>query len=363
MVSTDFCKSSIFSQKAIPWMDGSGIASQSCRDSSRYDEVAFAVLKNGKYIVYVKDLQTGQTQRVTSGGYRINVKDVDRHVSLLDWQDEFTLGVILFKRGFLYLNTFNVDTGQKGQKPLNRFRQVASFAFNDNGRLAVISGDIDGQNDLFLIAMNRNALRRITRDVYADLDPAFVPGTAAVMFSSNRENDSVRISKPSLETIEKNFNIFVFDLDTTTNEFYRITNTLGEDRRPYAKNETEIYYLSDQKGISNLYRYSFRDSVHAQITNFDKSILSYDIHFDPDRFTYLMLDEGKDQIYYDTITNLATNKFTLETPRKRREKALRVVDRVLRNQKVTEIETSEPKDEEDTDDFYSLMMMHQILPF
>ena len=252
-------------------------------------KVAYAVLKNGRYIVYSKDLSSGQTKKIVTGGYRINGQDVDRQLPLLDWQDNSTVGVILFRRGFLYLNTFNVETGDKGQKPLTRFRQIESFAFNDNGRLAVISGDIDGQNDLFLTAMNRSALRRITRDAYDDLDPTFVPGTAAILFSSNRVNDSIRVADVSLSSLDNNFNLFVYDLDTTTNLFYRVTNMLGEDRKPYARDQTELYYISDQKGISNLYRYSFRDSVHTQITNFDRSIISYDLHFDPDMLTYIML--------------------------------------------------------------------------
>ena len=316
------------------------------------DRVAYAVLKNGKYIVYAKDLMTGQTKKITSGGFRINGQDVDQHLPLLDWQDEFTLGVILFRRGFLYLNSYNIDTGEKRQKPLTRFRQIESFSFNDNGRLAVISGDIDGQNDLFLTAMNRNALRRITRDAFDDLDPTFVPGTAAIIFSSNRISDSVRVSDVSLDIMDDNFNLYVYDLDTTTNEFYRLTNTLSEDRKPYARNQTEIYYLSDQKGISNLYRYSFRDSVHTQITNFDQSILSYDLHFDPEKLTYLMLQNGRANIYLDSTTNLSSSKFTLETPRQRRKNALRVVSRVLRNQEPAEVAPEEEiKDLTDADDF------------
>lgn len=316
------------------------------------DKVAYAMLKNGKYQVYVTDLKTGNSKKIVTGGYRINGQDVDKHLPLLDWQDNSTLGVVLFKRGFLYLNTFNVDTGDKGQKPLNRFRQVESFAFNDNGRLAVISGDIDGQNDIFLIAMNRNALRRITRDIYDDLDPVFVPGTAAIVFSSNRVSDSVNVSDVPLETLDNNFNLFVYDLDTTSTNFFRLTNSYAEDHKPYAKNINEVYYLSDQQGISNLYRYNLYDSITTQITNFDKSILSYDLHFNPDRMTYSMLGEGEKRVYYDTITNLNTSKFTSETPRKRRENAVRVVTRVLRNAEKDKAETNvTPKDEFDTDDF------------
>ncbi|WP_436514964.1 translocation protein TolB [Ekhidna sp. To15] len=314
------------------------------------DKVAYALLKNGKYQVFVKDLVTGQTNKITSGGYRISGQQIDDHLPLLNWQDNYTLGVVLFKRGFLYLNTYNLENKTKGQKPLNRFRQIESFSFNDNGRLAVISGDIDGQNDVFLIAMNRNALRRITRDVYDDLDPIFVPGTAAIVFSSNRVSDSVNVQDVPLETLDKNFNLFVYDLDTTTIRFHRLTNTYSEDRKPYAKNINEIYYLSDQKGISNLYRYNLFDSITTQITNFDRSILSYDLHFNPDRMTYSMLGEGEERVYLDSITNLTTSKFTTETPRKRRENAMLVVSRVLNNS--TKDKDLEPiKDEIDTDDF------------
>ena len=315
------------------------------------DKVAYALLKNGKYEVYVNDLVTGQNTKITSGGYRISGQEIDNHLPLLNWQDNFTLGVILFKRGFLYLNTYDLENKTKGQKPLNRFRQIESFSFNDNGRLAVISGDIDGQNDIFLIAMNRNALRRITRDEYDDLDPVFVPGTAAILFSSNRVSDSVNVGDVVLEDINRNFNLFVYDLDTTTTNFYRLTNTYGEDRMPYAKNINEIYYLSDHQGISNLYRYNIFDSLTTQITNFDESIISYDLHFNPDRLTYTMLGEGEKRVYLDTLTNLSTSKFTTETPRKRRENALRVVTRALKNSKKDEKPPEPEKDEEDTADF------------
>lgn len=312
------------------------LINSSIRFNNDADKVAYATLKSGKYQVFVQDLETGNVKKITEGGYKINGQDVDKALPLLDWQDNETLGVILFKRGFLYLNTFNLESGKKFQKPLNRFRQIESFSFNDNGKLAIISGDIDGQNDLFLISMRRNALRRITRDVYDDLDPAFVPGTAAFVFSSNRVNDSVNVENVPFANLNNNFNLFIYDLDTTTNEFYRLTNTYSEDRKPYVKNQYEIYFLSDQRGISNLFRYSFLDSTSIQITSFDKSIESYDLHFDPDRLTYAMLDRGKEKVFYDNSIDLYTNNFTPETPRKRRENAMMVVSRVLEKQKKVE---------------------------
>ncbi len=315
------------------------------------DKVAYALLKNGKYEVLVTDLESRKTKKILSGGFHISRQDFDEHLPLLDWQDKSTLGVVLYKRGFIYLNTYNVETGAKLQKPLSRFRQIESFSFNDNGKLAVISGDIDGQNDLFLIAMNRNALRRITDDIFDDLDPIFIPGTAAIVFGSNRTLDSVKVAKVPLETLDKNFNLFLYDLDTTTHSFTRITNTFSSDRKPYARGQSDLYYLSDQRGISNLFRFNFLDSTSQQVTNFDRSIISYDLHFDPNRIVYTMLNESKMRIYEESNIDLQTNKFTPETPRKRRENAIMVVNRVLKNEQPKKEEIVIPKDEIDTQDF------------
>lgn len=333
--------------------ENKNLITSSIRFNNDSDKVAYSVLRNGKFQVVVEDLSTGSRKNIVEGGYRINGQDVDVTLPLLDWQNASTLGVILFKRGFLYLNTYNIETGKKFQKPLNRFHQIESFSFNDNGKLVVISGDIDGQNDLFLMSMRRNALRRITNDVYDDLDPAFVPGTAAMVFSSNRAIDSIKVSKVPLESLNSNFNLFVYDLDTTKNEFYRLTNTYSEDRKPYVKNEQEIYYLSDQRGISNLFRYSFRDSTSIQVTSFDKSIENYDLHFDPDRITYIMLDRGKSQVFMDEALDLSTNRFTVETPRKRRENAMLVVQRVIQNQQQEPAQVEKKPEENVIRDFDS----------
>lgn len=331
--------------------ENKNLLTSSVRFNNDSDKVAYATLKNGKFQVTVLDLETGSKKKIVEGGYRLNGQDVDETLPLLDWQNETTLGVILFKRGFLYLNTYNIETGKKFQKPLNRFHQIESFSFNDNGKLVVLSGDIDGQNDLFLMSMRRNALRRITNDVYDDLDPTFVPGTAAMVFSSNRAIDSIQVGKVPLESLDQNFNLFIYDLDTTEHEFYRLTNTYSEDRKPYVKSEREIYYLSDQRGISNLFRYDFRDSTSIQVTSFDKSISNYDLHFDPDRITYIMLNEGKSHVFVSEELDLYTNRFTNETPRKRRENAIMVVRRVIKKQQQATVEPEEESEEPVTRDF------------
>ena len=305
------------------------------RISPSGEKIAYSINNLGKYAVYVKDRENGKRKKVLTGGIIVPGQKVDEDLPLLDWVDDERLGVVYYKRGLLYISLINIETGERTIRPLSRFKQIKSFSFNDNGRLAVLSADVDGRNDLYLVSMRRSAVRRITADIYDDLDPAFIPGTAAVVFSSNRDIDSLRVGEVSLENVGDNFNLFIYDLDTTRNSYYRLTNSVGNDIKPVAKNETEIFYLTDEKGIYNLYKYSFRDSVHHQVSNFSKSLKDYDLHFDEDGITFLMLDDGLDKIYYNNQVDFNGNQFTQPTPRQRYGQAEFVANRFSTDLKLT----------------------------
>lgn len=306
-------------------------------------KLAYVHHREGKYKVKVVDLGSGKTKDVESGGYTINDQVLDHHMPLLDWQDNEHLGVLLYKRGSLYLNVINIKSGETTRKPLRRFRQIESFSFNDNGKLAVISGDIDGQNDLFLISMRRNALKRITKDLYDDLDPVFVPGTAAIIFSSNRLDDSVKVKAVELDDLTDRFNLLVYDLDTTTYTFRRLTNTLSQDRKPMIKNDHQVYYLSDQKGIANLYRYDLQDNTFEQVSNFRYSIRDYDLAYGTNMIAYLMLDEGKQKVFLDRSFDFENKLFTPPTARKRMQQARYLAKRIANRSEGDE--EGSPKDE------------------
>lgn len=55
-----------------------------------------------------------------------------------------------------------------------------------------MSAVIKGQSDLFLYNIAANSYEQLTRDVYDDLEPAFLDNGKKIIFSSNRENDSLR---------------------------------------------------------------------------------------------------------------------------------------------------------------------------
>jgi Tol biopolymer transport system component len=342
-------------EQLIVSKDRASLRYKNVRLNPSANKVAYSHNDLGRYKIFVYDLETKQTVNIQTGGTRVKGQKVDYNMPLLDWVDDETLGMVYFKRGFLYLSTYNLSTKATVDKPLTRFNKVEAFSFNENGRLALISGEIDGKSDIYLISMRRNAIRRITNDIYDDEDPIFVPGTASIIFSSNRPADSLNITDQSIEELSNNFNLFQYDLDTTVNSYRRITNTLSRDIKPKAKSPYEVYYLSDQRGVKNLFKYSFVDSTYQQITNFDRGIKDYDINFGQGKMLYLMLDDGADRIFFNESIDLERAIFSPQTARQRFIQAQYVAD--LYNdrqiQKVEE-ELDEPSATEQISDPVSL---------
>ena len=204
------------------------------------------------------------------------------------------------------------------EKPLTRFNQIKSFSLNQNGRLAIISGDTDGKSDLFLVSVLRNSVRRITSDIFDDIDPTFIPGTAAIVFSSNRPSDALNISDTSIKYLNPHFNLFLFDMDTTTREYFRMTNTNTRDTKPIFKNQSELYFLSDQRGITNVFKYEMTQGIQTQVTNFNSSLKEFDLHFGNDNgMVFIAYNGGEDHIYYYPNIDIESSKFTTETNRQK----------------------------------------------
>ncbi len=293
--------------------------------------VAYAENDRGKYTVYVKSLETGRETTILTDGNRVFRQTVDSSLPLLSWADGHTLGVIGVRYGQHLFWLYDLTTRSKIPRPLERFSNIRSLNFSENGRLAVISADMDGQNDLFLVSSRRDRTRRLTNDLYDDFDPSFIPKTNTLVFSSNRTTDTVNTVKRNFGKVGSNYNLFVYNLDTTKDVVTRITNTLSADFAPKAINENIIYYLSDQRGIINLFKFNRQTGVYAQVTNFQSSIKSYDFHIEDGVFATVMTNKLKEDIFVFQNFNLDRQIFTPATLRKETLQVRNITERRKRD--------------------------------
>ena len=283
--------------------------------------VAYAENDRGKFTVVVKSLENGHETVILTGGNKVFRQSVDAHVPLISWSDAHTLGVIGVRYGQYIFWLYDLSTRSKLPRQLDKFSNIRSFDFSGNGRLAVMSADMQGQNDLFLISSRRDRTRRLTNDIFDDFDPSFVPNTNTVVFSSNRTTDTTNTIRKDFSKVPSNYNLFSYNLDTTSNVVHRITNTLSKDFYPKAVDENNFFYLSDQRGILNLFRFNRQTGVYAQVSNFPSSIKEYDIDFYNRTMAMVMTKNMKEDIFVQRNFNLERQIFTPATRRKETQQA------------------------------------------
>lgn len=285
--------------------------------SSKGKYLAYAQTNDGRFDINVVDMETQSSSRIYQAGLRIIDQEVHRSLPLLSWADSTTLGIVYAEEGsnILAVKRIGIKGEQKLVIPL--LSNIQSFQFKDGGRLAVMTGDVNGISDAFLYNIVRGQVRRITNDSFDDRDITYILGTNQVLFSSNRTTDSVFVSGPdSLEKVDDSqFNIYAYDLDSPDSSFSKITNALARNVKPISSNGSDIYYLSDQQGIHNLYRFSLSDSITSQVSNFALGIKDYAFDQQNEVLAYISIADNKESVFFETFDGL-TSKFSGVTPRR-----------------------------------------------
>ncbi|MCU0367854.1 MAG: translocation protein TolB, partial [Cyclobacteriaceae bacterium] len=280
-------------------------------------KIAYAENDRGKFRVLVKSLENGRETVILNAGNKVIKQDVDYRVPLISWADANTLGVIGVKDGQFVFWLYDLVSKSKLPRELDRFSNIRNFDFSANGRLAVLSADFEGQNDLYLISSRRDRTRRLTNDMFDDLDPSFIPGTNTIVFSSNRTTDSLSSTIKDYAKSVNRYNLYMYNLDTTTIEVKKLTNTLGRDFKPKAADEQNIYYLSDQRGIVNLFRFNSETGIYSQVTNFNTSIKDYDLDFANRSLALVMNSKLNEDIF--VLNNFDYNRQIFTPPSRRKE--------------------------------------------
>jgi hypothetical protein len=257
--------------------------------------IAYSENNKGRYKIVVKNLETGNRRIIRREGFKVLNQRVDYNIPMLAWQSPTVLAYINLDNGKHVLHLANISKRKTEHKELG-FNQISSFEISDDGTTAVFSADKNGQNDLYLYNIAKGTTQQLTNDLFDDLSPSFLPGSQAIAFSSNRISDTLSSAKVPLEKIHSHANIFIYDPAQSKQVLQRITNTVYSEIKPVAT-ANEIFYLSDEKGILNLYRYDRNTGRKNIITDYQQNILAYDYNAARNNLSFLLLNRGKEILY------------------------------------------------------------------
>jgi len=225
------------------------------RVSPKGDKLAFTTNKNGKYKVWLFDVNTSKIKKVFKGGQKYNQLEIDKSFPLIAWLPGGDKLAYLFeKKGVVRLNIEDLVTKKSENFKFLKFDKITGIDFAENSKTIVLSAIRKGQSDIFMYDLNTKRERQLTFDFYDDKNPRFADYSSKILFSSNRLSDSLGASVSSLLDENNNFDVFVYDLETNSQKLKRLTLSPGiNETNPSQFNRKYYSYLTDYNGIVNRY--------------------------------------------------------------------------------------------------------------
>lgn len=213
--------------------------------------------------MFVADVETGEVER------KIVKTALDPHWESLQfinsagaWHPngrDFVFGAI--SKGRAILSVVDTERGKITEE--FKFRDVGEIfnpTYSPDGRYIVFSANAGGASDLFLLDTETNERRRLTQDLYADIQPAWSPDGEWIAFVTDR-----------FTTDLKTLSIGDYRLARLDPETGAIESVPGfEDAKninPQWGPDGSLYFLSDFNGITNVYRIPDGDGEPQQVTN------------------------------------------------------------------------------------------------
>jgi len=271
----------------------------------------------GQARVWLYDVRSDKAKRIYRQGQRLDEK-TDYSYPLMEFHPNGRiLALITERKGEIRFYQFNLETGEKTWQFIYGYQKIIDFSYSSDGRDLVMSAVRKGQSDIFVFNVASSASDQITKDVYDDLNPAFIRNSKQIVFSSNRPFDTLAEDPVLAKTgLPANHDLFLYDYnDKKSKDLRRITNTPNaSEYQPIEYKPGYISFLSDENGIQNRYLARF-DSVITHVdtaahyryftrnfpmTDYARSIVSHNASWKSGKIAEIVETGQKQSVYlYD----------------------------------------------------------------
>ena len=217
------------------------------------NRAAYSVNRQGRYKVFVHDLERDKRDKVFSKGYRI-AQNTDYSFPLLAWHPNGEiLAIVTEEKGFLWLYFYDAAKKKLDKKNLFGFEKVLSFTYSPEGKTLLMSAVKEGKSDIYTYTILSRTITPLTNDGWDDLEPAYFNGGKQVVWKSNRPQDTLRWEE-EVHSYPQSFDLFAVrvepELKFEKKKFiWRLTESPGEvEYQPFEYEPGFIGYLSRFEG-------------------------------------------------------------------------------------------------------------------
>jgi len=225
---------------------------------------AFTTNKLGKAKVYLYNSEKEKKKKVYKKGYKLD-RINDYKQPILAWHpDGNILAIVTDKKGKPMLGFYNLDDKKIIWREVFKVDKIYDATFSEKGDYLALSAVQKGQSDLYTLKLSSNVISQITNDIFDDKQPRFIDGDSKLIFTSNRQTDTLT-SNPREDAFNNkvdNWDVFTFDLNSKSNQLERLSNTPNIDEfYPSQIKNDEYTWISDENGVYNRYFVTIDSSI------------------------------------------------------------------------------------------------------
>ncbi len=230
---------------------------------------------NGKYVIFLSeknlfttdlflaDAKTGKIiKKVSSTASDGHIDQFNAIESAGTWSpDSKRYAFDVYENGRSVLVIKDIFKGKKTQKI--RIPGVTAFSnpsWSPDGKSIVVTGQINGQTDLWQYDFKTKKAKRLTDDAYAEILPTWSADGKQLAFST----DELSIKRGRTNGAWQ-MNLAVRDMTTEITEHLDVFPG-ADNMNPQFDKSGNIFFLSDRDGFRNLYRYDVATKKVFQLT-------------------------------------------------------------------------------------------------
>jgi Tol biopolymer transport system component len=213
--------------------------------------------------LFLADAQTGKIIK------KLASSQSDRHIDAIsfinssgDWSpDGSKFAFVAYSNGDNQIGILDVRSADVERRiKLGDVGAVSSVAWSPDGNQLLVAGQQGGQGDLYLLDLRNDQITRLTDDRFADFQPTWSPDGRSIAWVTDR-------ATTNFNTMQWG-ELRLATMDLTTREIRNLTTfARGRSINPqYSPDGQNLYFVSDQEGISDLYRLDLNTMQRFRLT-------------------------------------------------------------------------------------------------
>jgi len=266
------------------------------------DRVAFLTDRSGYFDIYVTSAtEPEKFTRLVAGQRKENLEELHWLQPGMSWSPDGKYIVFAARAGKEdALNIIDVDRKKITRTFKFGLDGIFSPAWSPVANEIAFVGMKHQQSDIYIYNLDARELRRVTDDIFSDLEPAWSPDGKDLLFVSDRkENVEPKALRDAIDMVSFDYrttDIYLVHKDGAG--MRRITTSSQNERSPvWSADGKYILYVSDKSGIANIYYLNPETGEERALTDLLTGCAQLSWGLNSDRLAFTAFSNGGYDIY------------------------------------------------------------------